>query len=155
MILYYHRSVTIGRPRVSFNISEVEFLRSLRFSFKQIASILGISRATLYRRLDEEGLSSNCMYSNMSYQNLDSYIISIKRSHPNDGECLLTGHLCRLGIIVPRSWLWASIHQLDPENTAARWSITVRRRIYHAEGPKSVWHVDGMSQHYCWPYKFN
>ena len=91
---------------MSFNIDEVEFLRSL-ISFKQIASILGISRA---RRLYEEGLSSNCIYSNISDQDLDSYVISIKRSHPNDGECLLAGHLCWLGIIVPRSRLRASIH---------------------------------------------
>ena len=131
---------------MSFNIDEVEFLRSLRFSFKEIASILGISRATLYRRLDEEGLSSNCMYSNISDQDLDSYILSIKRSHPNDGERLLAGHLCRLGIVVPRTRLRGSIHRVDPENTAARRSITVRRRAYHAEGPNSVWHVDGMSR---------
>ena len=103
-----------------FNIDEVEFLRSLRFSFKEIASILGISRATLYRRLDEEGLSSNCMYSNISDQDLDSYILSIKRSHPNDGEHLLAGHLCRLGIVVPRTRLRGSIHRVDSENTAAR-----------------------------------
>ena len=128
-----------------FNVDEVEFLRNLRFSFKEIASILGISRATLYRRLDEEGLSSSCTYNDIPDQDLDGYITSIKRNHPNDGERLLAGHLCRLGIIVPRSRLRASIHRVDPENTAARRSVTVRRRAYHAEGPNSVWHIDGKS----------
>ena len=144
-----HSVVAIGRPRVPFNVDEVEFLRNLRFSFKEIALILGISRATLYRRLDEEGLSSSCTYSDICDQDLDGYIISIKRSHPNDGECLLAGHLCRLGITVPRSRLQASIHRVDPENTAARRSVTVRRRVYHADGPNSVWHIDGMSTHKC------
>ena len=37
-----------------------------------------------------------------------------------DGERLLAGHLCQLGITVPRSRLRASIHRVDPENTAAR-----------------------------------
>ena len=134
---------------MSFNVDEVEFLRSLRFSFTEIASILGVSRATLYRRLDEEGLSSSCTYSIVSDHDLDDCMISIKRSHPNDGERLLAGHLCRLGIIVPRSRLRASIHRVDPENTAARRSITIRRRVYHAEGPNSIWHIDGMSTYAC------
>jgi len=119
-----YSSGTSGCPRVSVNVDEIEFLRSLRFSFKEIAKILGISRATLYRRLDEEGLSSNCTYSNISDQDLDSYLVSIKRSHPNDGECLLAGHLCCLGIIVPRSQLRGSIHLVDPKNTAARRSVS-------------------------------
>ena len=65
-------------------------------------------------------------------------MISIKCSHPNDGERLLAGHLYRLGIIVPRTRLRASIHQVNPENTAARRSITIKRRVYHAEGPNSI-----------------
>jgi len=138
---------------VSVNVYEIEFLRSLRFSFKETAKILGISRATLYRRLDEEGLSSNCTYSNISdRQDLDSYLVSIKRSHPNDGERLLAGHLCCLGIIVPRSRLRGSIHHVDPENTAARRSVTVQRRVYHVEGPNCVWHVDGNHKLICWRF---
>ena len=70
-----HSVVAIGRPRVPFNVDEVEFLRNLRFSFKEIASILGISRATLYRRLDEEGLSSSCTYSDICDQDPLSVVI--------------------------------------------------------------------------------
>ena len=33
----------------------VEYLRGLKFSFTDIASIMGISGATLYRRLDDVG----------------------------------------------------------------------------------------------------
>ena len=37
----------------------------------------------------------------------------------------------------------ASIHRVDPENTAIRRSVTIRRRVYHVDGPNSLWHVDG------------
>ena len=137
---------------MSVNVDEIEFLRNLRFSFKEISKILGISRATLYRRLDEEGLSSSCAFSDISDQELDSYLVTIKHSHPNDGERLVAGHLCRLGITVPRSRLRASIHRVDPENTAARRSITVRRRVYHVEGPNCVWHVDGNHKLIRWRF---
>ena len=144
-------SATNGRPRMSVDIDEIEFLRSLRFTYKEIANILGISRATLYRRLDEEGLS-DCTYTTISDQDLDSHLIAIKCSHPNDGERLLAGHLCCLGIIVPRSRLRGSIHRVDPENTATRRSVTVRRRVYHVEGPNCVWHIDGNHKLIRWRF---
>lgn len=55
----------------------------------------------------------------------------------------MAGHLLRLGIVIPRARMRASIHRVDPINTALRRSFAVRRRRYHASGPNSVWHVDG------------
>ncbi len=63
--------------------------------------------------------------------------------HPNDGERLLIRHLATRGIIVPRARVRGSIHRVDPENTAIRRSVTIRRRVYHVDGPNSLWHVDG------------
>ena len=135
-----HRAV--GRPRVRVDIEDIEFLHGLRFPFTQIAAILGISRSTLYRRL-EEGISRYCKYTDITDVNLDREIVDIKMEHPNDGERLLIGHLTRRGIIVPRTRVRASIHRVDPENTALRRSVTIRRRVYHVDGPNSLWHVDG------------
>ena len=45
------QAVTSGRPKLDINVG---FLRTLQFSFAQI---LGISRSTLYRRLDEDSWS--------------------------------------------------------------------------------------------------
>ena len=120
----------------------IEFLRGLRFSFTEIARLIGISRATLYRRLNEAGVSHCCSYTDISDSDLDSVVERIKITHPNDGECLMSGHLTQRGIIVPRARLRASIHRVDPENTALRRSIAIRRRVYYVEGPNALWHID-------------
>ena len=89
-----------------------------------------------------EGVSFD-RYSPVSDQVLDNIVAEIKQSHPNDGEVLLTGHLRRQSIFLPRTRIRASIHRIDPVGTAARRSIAVRRRVYHADGPNYVWHLDG------------
>ena len=127
---------------MSVDIEDIEFLRSLRFSFVKISQILGLSRATLYRRMEEEGVTRISKYSDISDADLDREVIDIKAQHPNDGERLLIGHLATRGVIVPRAKLRASIHRVDPENTAIRRSVAIRRRIYHVAGPNSLWHLD-------------
>ena len=107
-----------------------------------IANIIGISRATLYQRSSEAGINHSWTYTDISDADLDSEVIRIKTNYPNDGERMMTGHLTRCGIIVPRARLQASIHRVDPENTALRRSIAIRRRVYHVEGPNALWHID-------------
>lgn len=132
-----------GRPRIEVAIEDIEFLRNLRFSWTRIAKILEISRSTLYRRLEDEGLARQLTFTNITDNDLDREVERIKRMHPNDGERLMIGHLTQRNIIVPRAKLRASIHRIDPVNTALRRSVTVRRRTYHSPGPNAVWHIDG------------
>lgn len=66
----------------------------------------------------------------------------IEHVHPNDGERLMMGHLVSCGIIVQRACLRGSIYRVDPENTAIRQSIAIRRKVYHFDGPNSVRHMD-------------
>ena len=73
-------------------------LRALHYKWTKIATILGLSRATLYRRLKEAGVSSDD-YTQVSDKQLDEVICSIKQDHPNDDEVLLQGH--QQGIKVP------------------------------------------------------
>ena len=122
-------------------MDEVEYLRSLRFTFTKIAEILGISRSTLYRRLDEEGIDHLATYTDISDNDLDSAVSEIKQSHPNDGERLIIGHLLQAGIVVQRYRIRASIHRIDPIGTVRR--RTIHRRVYNVEGPNSLWHIDG------------
>lgn len=141
-----------GRPRLIVDIEEIEYLRRLQFSWTKVAAILGISRSTLYCRLEEEGVDLTCTYSDISNHDLDRAVESIKYTHPNDGERLMIGHLHCLGIIVPRSRVRASIHRVDPVNTAIRRSITIRKRVYCVDGPNSLWHIDGLHKLIKWRF---
>lgn len=141
-----------GRPLVEVSIDEIEYLRGLQFTWTRIAQILGISRSTLYRRLQEEGVEHMCTYSDISNSELDGIMTTIKLNHPNDGERLIRGHLHRLGIVIPRARMRASIHRVDPINTALRRSITIRRRVYHVNGPNSLWHIDGHHKLIKWRF---
>ena len=143
---------TPGRPVIEVSIEKIEYLRNLRFTWTKISEILGVSRSTLYRRLDEEGVNLTCRYSNIDDHELDRTVESIKLTHPNDGERLLIGHLRRLNIILPRSRVRASIHRVDPINTAIRRSLAIRRRVYYVSGPNSLWHIDG--HHKLIKYRF-
>ena len=73
-----------GRPRCDVEAKDIEYLRNLRFSYVQIAKLLGISRATLYRRMEEEGLSQ-CSYTDITDSTLDRVIVGIKQQHPTYG----------------------------------------------------------------------
>ena len=85
---------SIGRPKSELVREDVEYLRSLRFNWSKIASILGVSRATLYRRLDEWQLSRDAYYSTISDSDLDDLVCEIKiRQNPNIGEVMLMAAL--------------------------------------------------------------
>ena len=66
----------------------------------------------------------------------------------------MAGHLVTRGLLVPRSRLRASIHRVDPENTAARRSVTIRRRVYFADGPNAIWHIDGNHMLIRWRFVY-
>ena len=132
-------------------MNEILELRQLHFSWTKIATITGISRSTLYRRLEEAGISHGD-YTPMSDQELDSKICSIKTDHPNDGEVLVQDHLLRLGIRVTRSALRASIHRVDHDGAVERRRHVVRRRVYSVPHPNAVWHIDGHHKLIKWRF---
>ena len=125
------------------DVEEVEYIRSLRFSWKKIAEIIGISRRTLYRRLNEWNVPIDIKYSTITDENLDSLVADIKRSYPTYGEVLLRSHLITLGVNIQRSRLRACIHRIDPYTIELRRRETVRRLVYSVESPNSLWHIDG------------
>ena len=47
-----------GRPKFEVNREQILYLLSMSFSWKQIASILGVSYMTIYRRRQEYGIPS-------------------------------------------------------------------------------------------------
>ena len=90
-----------------------------------------------------KGCFGTDFFSDIRDSELDRMLHDIKVNYPNDGEVMLMGHLTCRGINVPRARLRASIHQVDHDSAVARRSVTVRRRVYYADGPNAVWHIDG------------
>ena len=106
----------------------------------------------MYRCLEDEGIDLTSTYSDISNHDLDRMVESIKHRHPNDGERLMIGHLHHLGIVVQRSRVRASIHRVDPINTAIRRSLTIRRRVYCVNGPNALWHIDSHHKLIQWRF---
>ena len=84
--------------------------RSLNYKWTKIAELMEISRSTLYRRLEEEGISPDD-HTHLLDAELDDVIRSLKQDHPNDDEVLMQGHLIRMRIRVTRQALRNSIHR--------------------------------------------
>ena len=81
-------------------------LHALNYTCTKIASMLDISRATLYRRLKDAGISSDDR----------SHLSDVELDDLNDGEVLIQGHLVRMKIRVPHQALRQSIHRVDHAN---------------------------------------
>ena len=124
-------------------MEEVEYLRSLRFSWTKIAEIIGISRRTLYRQLDEWNLPQDIHYSDITDNDLDTLVREVKGENPTSGEVLLMPQLHIRGVRIQRSRLRASLQRTDPRVIAQRRRETVRRRVYYVDHPNSLWHIDG------------
>ena len=104
--------------------------------------MIGISRKTLYRRLEEYNIPSRD-YSPLTSNELDEIVKSIKRDFPNDGEVMLQGHVLRLGFKIQRAALRESIHRVDHDRTVSRRSRAIKRRVYSVPHPNAIWHLDG------------
>lgn len=139
----------VGRPCIEINKEDIFELRQLNFSWTKIASILGVSRQTLYRRLEEFDISTD-KFSDLSQTDLDEVVRDTKKEHPHCGEVMLQGLLIHKGIKVPRKKLRTAIHHVDHTNTVQRRSSTISRRIYTSPCPNSVWHVDGNHKMIHW-----
>lgn len=147
----YHAVATRsgGRGRPTFFVSEqqIVYLRSLAFTWVEIASLLGISRMTLYRRREEYGLIQDprTIPTNAELMQL---VQELRRELPYCGEVLLLGRLRSMGYLVTRSRLRDVIHNIDPISTALRWRGDMHaRRPYSVPGPNSLWHIGKYSSY--------
>ena len=110
---------TLGRPRFEITRAQLDYLRSLSFSWTEIAHLLGVSRMTVYRRRVEYGLMEE----------------------PELGETMAAGRLRSLGYRVPRQQLREGLRRIDPLSAALRWSTKILRRPYTVSGPNCLWHI--------------
>uniref|UniRef100_A0A3B3HYF1 Integrase catalytic domain-containing protein n=1 Tax=Oryzias latipes TaxID=8090 RepID=A0A3B3HYF1_ORYLA len=107
----------------------------------ETASILEISRPTLYKLMREYGIKHQ-KFSDISDQELDEVIRAIKSNHPHVGEVMLNGHLRARNSIVQRH-LRYSVQRVDFAGAQSRRTSAVQRRTYSVPFPNYIWHIDG------------
>lgn len=130
-----------GRPRFDVSRDEIEYLRSLFFSWSEIAALIGISRSTLYRRRVELDLI-NDPTSHLSDTELASFVAELQLTSPNIGQSLVIGKLRSLGYRVSRQRVRNTLRLNNPLTSALRWpGIMTHRRPYSVPGPNSLWHI--------------
>ena len=132
----------LGRPSIHINIDYVELLHGAGYTLTDIACALQISRSTLWRRLQEIGVTLNG-YSTISDSELDTIVRYYQETNPNCGQILLSGYLRSRGIIIQRRRIGGNVCRVDPLRQRIRWHPAITRRVYQVPGASSLWHLDG------------
>lgn len=81
-----HQSGGRGRPRFTISRDQLIYLRSLNFSWSNIAGLLGVSRYTVYRRRDEYNLGEVNQAETLTDTQLEDQIREMRRDLPTFGE---------------------------------------------------------------------
>ena len=130
-----------GRPRVQISKEQLEYLRSLSFSWTAIAGMLMVSWMTVYRRRVEHGLLIEPQ-SSITDQKLIRIGRHLSVQHPQVGQSFICGRLRSLGYRITRERVHQAIRICDPLNSALRWQgISTSRRPYSVPGPNSLWRI--------------
>lgn len=83
-------STTKGRPRKDILKDQLEYLLSLRFTWKEIASLVGVSAKTVRRRAEEWDITK---YTPILDEDLKDAVLDIIHHFPASGEVMIHGHL--------------------------------------------------------------
>ncbi len=132
--LLHSTCIAPGRPRFHITREQLEYLRSLSFSWTNICRILGVSRMTIYRRRAEYEMLSEPSQP-VSHDRLSQIIQDLRRELPDIGQSMVAGRLRAMGIQVSRERIRETIRRTDPLNTALRWHGVTSRRPYSVPGP--------------------
>ena len=149
LTLEFQRTGEKGRPSISINPDQLEFLISVGRNMEEIAQTLLISRRTLYRRCEElQMCTKRERYSPLTDSDLDDIMHHLISEYPTSGLRMLTGHLCRMVVRVPRRRLRESLLRVDPIHTFVRQLHTIQRRTYSVPNVNSLWHIDDYTVSY-------
>jgi len=132
-----------GRPQFYVPAETLEDL-GLGYSMAKISRMFGVSRWTIYRRIQSYGLQNTVQFSLLSDAELDELVLEYMGRHGfTTGRTYLAGYLKSVGLRVQRRRIRECLARVDPANTALRWGIVVSRRQYSVPWPNSLWHLDG------------
>lgn len=133
-----------GRPKFIIDQEKLQALIDSQLPIPCIAKLLGVSQATVFRRMAEFGISVAGSYSTMSDQELDTLVSEIKADMPHIGYRLVMGRLRSLGHRIQWSRVKAAMHRVDSVGILTRLTQLgcVVRRSYSVRAPLSLVHVD-------------
>ncbi len=129
-----------GRPRFHVSREQLEYLAALSFSWTEIASVLGVSRMTVFRRRREFHMVNTG--EPITISDLVTLLREMRMEFPDMGQTIVLGRLRSQGFSVTRDRVRQGIRRTDPINTALRGLAgAISRRHYSVPGPNSLWHI--------------
>ena len=133
-----------GRPKYIISEEKLVFLKKLSFTWKNIATMLLVSRSTICRGINQLGLHEVTGYSNLTDEVLDNIINRFKQEHGiSVRRSLVMGHLRSLGLRVQKRRITKVLLRIYPRNSNLKWKSIIQRRKYSVPSPNSLWHIDG------------
>jgi hypothetical protein len=114
--------------------------------------MLGISTKTIQRRRNELNIPDDLTYTEITDQELDNLLRTIRLQQPNSGQQILMGMLRSIGIIIHRERLRDSLHRIDTFGVLNRWAQIIPRRKYNVTSPNALWHIDGNHKLIRWKF---
>ena len=134
-----------GRPKLSVDRDQLEYLKSLHFTWEDISCMMGVSIKTLQRRAKEWNIFT---FTAITDVELDEVIQKCLHRFSQAGEAMLRGHLLSLSMHVQRERLRMSVQRVSGSENQLHPPIT--RRTYSVPGPNALWHVDGNHKMIRW-----
>lgn len=119
---------------------QIEQLQDTGMTWKAIATCLGVSERTLYRRRAQLGMDMN-KFSNITDVVLEGEIRTVLSRTPNAGETYVKGSLRSRGIKIPRWRLRNHLNVIDPIGRELRRRKPIKRRKYNVKKPNHLWLV--------------
>jgi hypothetical protein len=144
IIPQFEKIQTGGRPQIALPWNTITAFRKSNHSWKEIATILGISRRTLRRyrlRYDYEDPNP---FSNITDNELDNLVGQICNQNAGViGYQFMLAALQDQGHRVSRRRVRASMARTDLLGSLERWATIIPRTVYNVRSPNSLWHMDG------------
>ncbi len=143
--LFYWMSCffTLSEERTTFISKEdIEDFLLLGTTLSEVASVLQISRPTLYNLMQEYNIMRT-KFSNISDVALDATVSQIEVEQPHVGEMMLNGHLRTRRILLQRR------HVRDSEGLTEL-VLSPGQQQYTVPFPNYIWHIDGNHKPIRW-----
>lgn len=90
-------AITTGRPKILVEEQRLKYMLQAQLPVSCIATLMGVSKSTIFRRMRDYELSVRDMYSSISDEELDSLVASVKNALPNSGYRMVRGRLESMG----------------------------------------------------------